>query len=324
MSNASWQLARSVAEGQHWLLTAAQARQAGLTPNEIDSARRAGFLMPLTQGVYLLDGDMFDQVPEHLWWRAALLAHGPDALLVGWTGARAIGAQGLPLIDPTVDVALVGGRSRHRRALADVKPLRLGDGREIVVRQWPVGAAEVVYVDGMRVRMPTQTVIDAALMLDRVHALCLFDWALHSELLTKPELLALVDAAKRRPGVVHVREASSYADGRAESPLESRVRLACLDGNVAPDELQYPVEDHFGYVIAYGDMAWLRRRQSPRPLIAEADGRDPHTRPQAVLYDRRRSNAVVGHSCDIVRFTWEDGRRPVYIQQVVRNALYAA
>jgi hypothetical protein len=187
-----------------------------------------------------------------------------------------------------------------------------------------VTADEVVEVDGLRVRCAPQTILDAALMLDRVHALCLFDWALHNEVVDKDELQALVDTARRRPGVMHVREAASYADARAESPLESRVRLACIDGDIPPDDLQYPVEDQFGGVIAYGDLVWLHRRRSRKPLIAEADGRDPHDRPRAILHDRRRANSVVLRSCDIIRFTWEDSLRPIYIQQVVRGALNAA
>ena len=323
MSDDAWKDARAIAGAQQWLLTASQARATGLSPGQINTAVRRKSAVALTRGVYLLDGDMFDDVPEHLWWRAALMAHGRDSCLVGWTGARAIGAQGLPLTDPTVDVAVIGGGSRHRRRF-DPAAVKLTDGREVVVRQWPVRADEVEIVDGMRVRRRQQTVVDAALMLDRTHALCLFDWALHDELLTRDELLDLVATARRRPGVVHARQAAELADSRAESPLESRIRLACIDGGLPPDDLQYPVEDGFGDVIAYGDLVWLRRRRTTKPLIAEADGREPHSRPKAILYDRRRANAVVGRACDMVRFTWDDSLRPAYVQQVVRTAHQAA
>ena len=322
MFDPAWQGARTFAASQDWLLTAAQARSIGLTQSQLDTAVRRRGLMRLVNGVYLLDGDMFDEVPEQVWWKAALLAHGPDVCLVGWTGARAIGAQGLPACDPTIDLALIGGGSRHHRALVDTSD-RTADGREIILRQWPVKAAEIDVVDGMRVRRAPQTIVDAALMLDGPHALCLFDWALHTELMSQGDLDDLVAAAKRRPGVVHVRRAAELADARAESPLESRVRLAYIDGGTPPDDLQYPVEDNFGLVVGYGDMAWLKRRHTEKALIAEADGRDPHSKPRAVLYDRRRANTMVGRSCDIVRFTWADALKPVYVQQVVRAALAA-
>jgi hypothetical protein len=137
-------------------------------------------------------------------------------------------------------------------------------------------------------------------------------------------LLDVVCRARRRPGVVHVREAAAHADRRAESPLESRIRLACIDGLIPPDDLQYPVEDQFGGVIAYGDLVWLKRKRTTKPLIGEADGREPHSRPKALLYDRRRQNAVVGRACDVVRFTWGDALKPTYVQYVVRTALAAA
>jgi hypothetical protein len=127
--------------------------------------------------------------------------------------------------------------------------------------------------------------------------------------------------SSRRPGIVHVREMAQLADPRAQSPLESRLRLACIDGDVAPDELQYPVLDEVGHVVAIGDLGWSKGRA--RPLIAEGDGRAVHELPAAVLHDRRRGNALVVRHCDVLRFTWADALRPVYVQQTVRNALAA-
>jgi hypothetical protein len=120
--------------------------------------------------------------------------------------------------------------------------------------------------------------------------------------------------------VRHVREVLPWADERAQTPLETRVRLACIDGAVAPDELQYAVRDKRGRIVGFGDLAWLKRA---RPLIGEADGRTPHSAPAALLYDRRRSNEFVLSYCDIVRFTWADALQPIYIQQIVRAALAA-
>lgn len=321
MFSSEWQAARLVAEGQEWLLSADQAMACGLLPSEIADALRCGRVRSVYAGVYLLDPDLVRELSVRQWHRAALLAHGDAACLVGWSGARAAGAEGLPLADPTVDVAVIGAGARHRRSPTDEAPAgRQVDGPLILVRQWPVLAGEVEVVDGLRVRAVGLSVIDAALLLDRPHALSLFDWALRSEVHTRDSLEQAVASIRRRPGVVHVREMAALADGRAASPLESRVRLACIDGDVAPDELQYPVTNSVGVVVGYGDLAWIRRR---RPLIGEADGRDVHTNTQALFHDRRRANNFVLQACDIVRFTWADGLRPVYIQQIVRSALAA-
>ncbi len=313
----SWVRAREVAGKQGWLLCAGQARAAGLTPHQIRVALRNRGLASLYPGVYLLDPDLAGEAPLRTWWSAALMAHGPRSCLVGWTGARAIGAAGLPPADPSIDVAVVGVGSRHRRP-TEAPFLNVVDGPPIVVRQWPVRADEVEMVQGLRVRRPPLTLVDAALCLDRVHALCLFDWGLHAGVFTPAELIAMTGSCRRRPGVIHVRQAAALADGRAASPLESRVRLACVDGQLAPDELQYPVRDASGRIVGYGDLAWLQRH---RPLIGEADGREPHSLPEAVLHDRRRANEFVIGCCDIVRFTWADSLRPAYIRQTVRRAL---
>lgn len=310
-----------MAESQDWLLSADQAMRCGLLPSEIATALRSGGIRSIYQGVYLLDPDLVGELSWRRWHRAALLAHGPRACLVGWSAVRAAGGQGLPVSDPTVDVAVVGVGSRHRRSpTATPRGLPSGDAPPVVVRQWPVTAAEVDEVDGFRVRQLGISVVDASLMLDRVHTLCLLDWALRAGVHSPDSLETVLATIRRRPGAVHVREMAALADGRAGSPLESRVRLACIDGDVAPDDLQYPVLDLRGRVVGYGDLAWLRRA---RPLIGEADGEEVHSRPRAVFYDRWRSNEFVTRSCDIVRFTWSDALRPVYVQQIVRAALAA-
>lgn len=321
MLSVQWDAARAVAAGQGWLLSAEQAREAGLTPSEIKHALRAGSAQSIYKGVYLLDPDLGSQLDWPQWFSAALLAHGADAFLVGWSAVRAVRGAGLPVSDPSIDLGLRRLTSRHARQPTGEAPgSDSGAAPPIVVRQWPVPVEEIALVNGFRMRRVEQSVIDAALMLDRPYALCLFDWALRSGVHSAPSLADSVAAIRRRPGAVHVREMAARADGRAASPLESRVRLACIDGGVPPDELQYPVLDSAGIVLGYGDLAWLRRR---RPLIGEADGRDVHTLPNALFHDRRRANNFIGQSCDIVRFTWADAIRPVYIQQIVRTALAA-
>jgi hypothetical protein len=179
-----------------------------------------------------------------------------------------------------------------------------------------------VRVAGPEVRRAEFTVVDAALDLDRMQALAVMDSALHQSLLTTDELAAAVAAARGRPGIQQLRPLAELADGRAESPLESRCRLICIDGDLAPDDLQYEVCDRAGHRIAVGDLAWHRRRK--RPLLAEADGEAVHGLPQPVFRDRRRGNLLVPELCDTVRFVWSDTLRPAYVLYVVRSALAAA
>jgi hypothetical protein len=97
------------------------------------------------------------------------------------------------------------------------------------------------------------------------------------------------------------------ADHRAESPLETRLRLICLDGGLPPPVLQWPVwdPDHAsGYRL---DLAW------PTHLVAlEADGRAPHATPHALYHDRTRQNrlATLLPGLTLLRFTWTDTHTP--------------
>ncbi|MFG3422845.1 hypothetical protein ACIBTZ_12765 [Micromonospora sp. NPDC049460] len=109
------------------------------------------------------------------------------------------------------------------------------------------------------------------------------------------------------------------ADGRAQSPLETRTRLRCVDGKVPPDVLQLMVRDDDGYLLGIGDLGW----RGPR-VIAEADGRGPHGTPEAVYADRRRQNRLVNAGWTVLRFTWADTLDPAYIPWTVRQAIAAA
>ena len=244
MPDEDWKRARQLAEHQHWLVSSEQLRTIGLTPNQIAARLRGGSWAALLHGVYLVDADMYDDVTDETWWRAALLAHGPSAMLVGRTGARALGAQGLPLSDPAIEIGLVGGIARVVRTLES--PGRGRDAPRVVVRQLPLLREDVVVVQGLRVRRALPTIIDAGLQLDRAHALALLDSALHLGLVDDASLAEGIAASSPRRGCRKLQEVGTLADGRAESPLESRVRLACIDGDLAPDELQYEVKNAAG------------------------------------------------------------------------------
>ncbi|MDG4836051.1 DUF559 domain-containing protein [Micromonospora sp. WMMD967] len=122
-----------------------------------------------------------------------------------------------------------------------------------------------------------------------------------------------------RRGAVAARAYLAEADGRAQSPLETRSRLRCVDGRVPPDALQLEVRDDDGYLLGIGDLGW----RGPR-VIAEADGRDAHGAPEAAFADRRRQNRLVNAGWTILRFTWQDTLHPEYIPETVRQAIAAA
>ena len=313
----------ALAATQDGLVTARQAMQLGYTRNVIKGRRLSGRWRLMAPGVYLVDADIWpDPLPERVWWRAALLFNGPSSALVASTALRLFGVHGLPMRERRIEVGVVGGPSRWGRRPASIR-LRGRDEEapDVVVRQYAILSHELDVKAGLQVRGLVHSLVDTVLESDRGTALALLDSALHQGMLTADELKLAVVRATGRRGVVALRDVSRLVDSRAESQIESRVRLACIDGKVPPDEIQYPVYDDYGNLLAIGDMAWVRGRR--RPLIAEADGKSVHSLPEAVYRDRRRGNALVARACDTVRFTFADSLKPPYVVSVIKSALAA-
>jgi very-short-patch-repair endonuclease len=182
--------------------------------------------------------------------------------------------------------------------------------------QLVIPRAQTGHVDGIAVTSPLRTVADLLLRVDRVTAVSLVDSALNTRLITEDELPAISTLLRGRRGAIAARGFVSEADGRAQSPLETRVRLRCVDGGVCPETLQHEVRDSTGVLLGFADMAW-----PSADLLAEADGRGPHGTPEAVFADRRRQNRLVNAGWQILRFTWKDTLSPDYVPFMVRAAL---
>ncbi|GAA4937001.1 hypothetical protein GCM10023224_17460 [Streptomonospora halophila] len=181
---------------------------------------------------------------------------------------------------------------------------------------WATEPAEIVSRGGIRATCPGRTLRDVVLRVDRYTAVCLLDSALNQGLVRSGELPGLAAANRARSGCRRSRPWWELADGRAQSPLETRIRLVCADGGVPPDDLQHSFHDARGRLIAVGDLWWSDRR-----LLVEADGRAPHELPESLLRDRRRQNALeLAHpDVRILRFTWADLACPNYILETVRG-----
>lgn len=221
---------------------------------------------------------------------AARLALGPAAFASERTAARLWGIQGLPPWDGAV----------HMTFPAAGTPRKVPG---ITLHTWATDPADTTVLGGLRLTAPGRTLRGTLLRVDRYTAVCLLDSALNRGLVSPADLPGLTAANAGRPGCTRSLPWWGLADGRAQSPLETRVRLVCADGGVPPDDLQHPFYDDHGRLIAVGDLWWRDRR-----LLVEADGRGPHERPDALLHDRRRQNALtLAHpGIRILRFTWAD------------------
>nr|WTA67942.1 hypothetical protein OHB51_01815 [Micromonospora sp. NBC_00855] len=301
------ELVRSIAAAQDDLITRAQALGAGFSRHDIDHLVAVGRWRPLARAVYLTRGPYGEPAARRCRIRAAVLSLGPAAHAVFGTAAELYGIAGLPRRDE-IHVALPGRAAKLARV----------SDPAVVLHQLEHPLGTVVHVNGTAATEPRLTVSEIILRERRYPAVSVLDSALNRKLLT-PECLATIPALIRgRRGAVAARGYLAEADGRAQSPLETRARLRCVDGGVPPDALQLEVRDADGYLLGIGDLGW----RGPR-LIAEADGRDAHGTPEAAYADRRRQNRLVNAGWTILRFTWQDTLRPDYIPWTVRQAIAA-
>ncbi len=178
--------------------------------------------------------------------------------------------------------------------------VRMRPSRNLMVHQ-RIGAP-LRRVEGRLATAPAWTAIEIARSLRRPRALATLDAALHVGACTTGELHAAIREQKGRRGIVKVRELIGYADGRAESPMESEARLVFIDGGVPMPELQYNIVDYYGKVWRV-DFAWPAAM-----VVAEYDSVEWHVGREALLHDRLKTARLQECGWSTVPMTVDDIR----------------
>jgi len=177
--------------------------------------------------------------------------------------------------------------------------------RDVHARVADVPAADVVRLGPQAVPClrPARAVADLLRGLSPVEAVVVADAAQHSSLVDVASLRLELAAHARLRGVVQARRALDLSDPRAESPPESRLRVALREAGLSPVP-QHVVLDAEGCFVARVDLALPESR-----LALEHDGKAVHDRAEAFVADRRRQNALVAAGWTVLRFTAADLRR---------------
>jgi hypothetical protein len=141
-------------------------------------------------------------------------------------------------------------------------------------------------VAGRLATTPAWTAVEVARQLPRPRALATLDAALHSRWCTPDELAQAVDEQRGRRGIVRVRELLEFADGRAESAMESEARLVMIDHGLPLPELQYEIHGRDGQRWRV-DFAWPDAR-----VAAEYESVEWHVGRDEMLRDKKRFAAI--------------------------------
>ena len=102
------------------------------------------------------------------------------------------------------------------------------------------------------------------------------------------------------PGIQRAAQVIDFADGAAESPLESRSRVAFAGGGLPAPALQALILLRDGG-RARVDFLWAQWR-----IIGEADGRLKIQRPEDLWDEKLREDRLRELGYEVVRWTWDE------------------
>src|SRR4051812_3889582 len=272
------------------VFTMADARSAGYENAEIQRFCATGEWVRLRRGVYTT-ATALARGPQHrsncvavllaLGRRTAAVSHGSAARLLGLPVPA--GDNEVRLTDPT--------RSRN------------GSGFTMV--RSPLAPGDVVTREPLRLTTPARTLADCARDWPLESAVVAMDAALLTGRVAEADGRRVLEAQRTWPGAPAARRALQLADGRAESPLESRGRLRLVGAGMVPSALQVEIRSG-GRLLAVVD-AWFEEAA----VAVEFDGRikytDPWREPGRVLWEeKRREDELRRLDIRVARIAQED------------------
>lgn len=219
---------------------------------------------------------------------------------------------------------------RHPRSihiLARGEREHLGGG---IVQHARRDDTHVLEVQGLLVTTAARTVADVASRSSLMSGVMAADAALacgaFSERRPKAQRSDIAEAARGLPadaGRERALAVAEFADGQAESALESASRVSMALCGAPPPALQQPVEDLLGF-RARLDFVWPELG-----LVGEADGvakmvrpdlLDGRSRDQALEDRRRRESLIRAMGLRVVRWGWKTAMRPDLMRVLLRDA----
>lgn len=290
-----------LAERQGYLTTA-DAHALGGHRMQLSRLVREGALIRTLRGVYVpaapshphqshvlatraaLAADPFAAASHH----SALALHGIDLFAVRWSQVH--------VIDPRC--SSVQHQSLHRHVL------RPGD--------------RVETIEGDRVINLPLALCQVAARFGMVAGLVAMDHALRLERCTRDDLVAVVGSGRLRRGLVAARQAVELADGRAESPGESRLRAI-----VAAGAFPYEVQANVGGPGAGYRVDLLIDGRVALEFDGEVKygGREGVT---ALVAEKRREDWIRSRGYAFMRTVWSELNFPVAIRRALHRHVVQA
>jgi predicted transcriptional regulator of viral defense system len=243
------------------LATTAELLALGVSKDQLRWWARSGQVTAIARGVYTPTAwlrNMADD-PRHLHAIAvgAMIKRNPGLVASHESAAR---LHGIDLLLPTgttvPPVTLTRRPQAHSRSLV----------RGTLIRVARLPDDHVTTALGIPVTTVARTVMDIARTANFMKGVVAADSALRNHIAIKVEFAIILQDCAQWKGVVRARQVLDFADGRAESALESVARVTFAQFRIPPPGLQVNIRGAQGF-IGRADFCWHEYR-----TIAEADG----------------------------------------------------
>ncbi len=295
------------ATDRHGVASVADLRGAGLGRRTVMAMVKAGVLTPLTHGWYA-SGPVPDDGERHvLTTRAMLRSHEGRAVAAHHSALLLLG---LPTLGADLRVIRM---ARRTPGPTRVKPsLRLG-------RAVPPELQDAETVT------PALAAVQHGLSAGPLSALVAADGALHAGIITRTDLDDAVAHVHGHPFSQGVAKMLRHADGRHESPGETRLAYALrLLGIAASPQVRIPgsnaivdfLVDQAPVVIEFdGKVKYGRGADELDPFGRRREGRD------VLWHEKQREDRLRELGYEVVRVTWSDLDSPEELAARIRRAV---
>ena len=152
----------------------------------------------------------------------------------------------------------------------------------------------------LRTTSPLRTAFDLARHVDRVEAVVALDALAHRRLVTVVDLAEYALAHPALPGSRGIPDVLALVEPLTESPMETRLRVALIDGGLPRPVAQVEVRDGGGRFIGRVDLAY------PEHRVGIEYEKDHHRDSATFRADLVRANAMHVASWILLRVTHAD------------------
>lgn len=182
------------------------------------------------------------------------------------------------------------------------------------VSRTALSAKEIVLRRDLPTTSALRTVVDLGGRNPLTEGVVAADMFLHAGLVSMDKLRTYVAEHSRAKGIGRVRRVVDLAEPKAESAMESRLRMLLVLAGLPRPDLQVSIYDNQDCFLGRPDLLYSKQR-----LAIEYDGGNHRDR---MVDDNRRQNGLVGAGFRLLRFTAADVYgTPALVVMQVRHGL---